>query len=145
MTANPALADLAFLVGTWSMELSAAAFLADPDTVVTTSATFDWIEDGAAIVMRQAGAATWIIGRDDSERNYQVLYADDRGVSRVYQMSLADQQWRLWRNTREFSQRFDAQVSPDHAVIDGRWEKSLDGGLTWEHDFNLRYVRPTSP
>jgi hypothetical protein len=34
-----------------------------------------------------APTATWIIGRDDGELDYHVLYADDRGVSRVYRLS----------------------------------------------------------
>lgn len=145
MTANPALGDLRFLAGAWDMELSGASFLPDPEAVVRGSVTFDWIEDGAALVMRMGDAATWIIGRDDAEQDYHVLYADGRGVSRVYRMSLSDHIWRLWRHTPEFSQRFEAQVSSEPAVIHGRWEKSFDGGVTWEHDFNVRYSRPASP
>jgi hypothetical protein len=37
--------------------------------------------------------ATWIIGRNDAEPGYQVLYADDRGTSRVYRMSLGEGTW----------------------------------------------------
>ena len=33
-------------------------------------------------------AAVWIFGRDERESNYQVHYADERGVSRRYEMSL---------------------------------------------------------
>jgi hypothetical protein len=144
MSANPALAELRFLVGAWDMELSRASFLADPEAVVNGTVTFDWIEDGAALVMRMGDAATWIIGRDDSEPDYNVLFADDRGVSRVYRMSFKDQTWKLWRNTPEFSQRFEAEVSSDPTEIRGHWEKSLDGGTTWEHDFNVRYSRADS-
>lgn len=145
MTANPALAGLEFLVGGWDMELSGAAFLPDPDTSVHGSVTFEWIVDGAALVMRQGDAATWIIGRDDSEPDYYVLYADGRGVSRVYRMSFTDRTWRLWRNTPEFSQRFEAEVSIGQATITGYWQKSVDGGTTWEHDFNVCYRRLASP
>ena len=66
---NPALADLAPLVGQWRMEVYGAAFLPDLDTRVTGSVEFDWIENGAAVVMRQGAdyegspAAVWIIGR----------------------------------------------------------------------------------
>jgi hypothetical protein len=49
--------------------------------------------------------------------------------------------WRLWRQTPEFSQRFEAVVRGDEMDITGRWEKSFDGGITWEHDFNVRYGR----
>lgn len=95
---NPALANLAPLVGRWRMELYGAAFLPDRDTRLTGSVEFGWIEDGAAIAMRQAAdvgppAAVGIIGRDGGDANYGVLYADDRGVSRRHGMSLAGRDW----------------------------------------------------
>jgi hypothetical protein len=145
MTTNPALADVQFLAGVWDMELSEASFLSGPDARVHGSVSFEWIEQGAALVMRMGNAATptatWIIGRDDSEPGYHVLYSDDRGVSRVYRMSFGDGRWRMWRDTPEFSQRFDAEVSPDRGEISGSWQKSVDGGTTWEHDFTVRYRR----
>jgi len=49
--------------------------------------------------------------------------------------------WRMWRDTPEFSQRFDAEVAPGLAEINGSWQKSVDGGTTWEHDFTVRYRR----
>ena len=85
--------------------------------------------------------ATWIIGRDESESDYCVLYTDDRGVSRVYRMSFSDRTWRMWRDTPEFAQRFDAEVGPSQAEITGSWQKSADGGKTWEHDFMVHYSR----
>ena len=146
MSINPALADLEPLVGRWRMELYSAAFLPDPDTRVTGSIEIDWIEEGSALRMRQGDsenppAAVWIIGRDESEPGYSVLYADDRGVSRVYLMSVEDGRWQMWRDTLEFSQRFHAQLDPDARAIRGRWEKSADQGATWEHDFNIDYLR----
>jgi hypothetical protein len=149
MTSNPALAALQFLAGSWDMELSEASFLPDPDAKVGGSVTFEWIEQGAALVMRMGDAATpratWIVGRDDSDPDYHVLYADDRGFSRVYQMSFSDATWRIWRDTPEFSQRFQAEVSPGQAEVKGSWQKSIDSGTTWELDFKVRYSRPGSP
>jgi hypothetical protein len=148
-TTNPALAHLRFLVGPWDMELSDASFLPDPDAKVHAPVIFEWIEQGAALVMRMGDAttptATWIIGRDESEADYRVLYADDRGVSRIYGMTLSESTWRMWRDTPEFSQRFDADVSADQTEITGTWRKSSDGGATWEHDFNVGYRRLIAP
>jgi hypothetical protein len=146
MSINPALADLEPLVGRWRMELYDAAFLPGPDSQVTGSIEIDWIEAGSALRMRQGDsdnppAAVWIIGRDESEPGYLVLYADDRGVSRVYLMSFDDGRWQMWRDKPEFSQRFHAQLDPDVRAIRGRWEKSPDQGATWEHDFNIDYIR----
>ena len=145
MTTNPALSPLQLLAGAWDMELSGAAFLPDPDASVHGPVTFEWIEQGAALVMRMGGGetptATWIIGRDESESDYCVLYTDDRGVSRVYRMSFSDRTWRMWRDTPEFAQRFDAEVSPSQAEITGSWQKSADGGKRWEHDFMVHHSR----
>lgn len=146
MTTNPALGELQFLVGDWDMELSGASFLPDPDATVHGAVSFEWVGQGAALAMHMgdaaAPAATWIFGRDDFEPGYHVLYADDRGVSRVYQMSFDDGTWRMWRDNPGFSQRFEAEVSADQTEINGGWQKSFDGGTTWEHDFNTRYCRP---
>jgi len=60
-------------------------------------------------------------------------------------MSFSDGTWRMWRHTSEFSQRFDAEVGADEAVITGSWQKSFDGGTTWEHDFKVSYRRRGSP
>ena len=143
MTINPALANLLILAGAWDMELSGASFLPDSDAKVRARVTFEWIEQGAALVMRMGDSATptatWIFGRDESETGYHVLYADDRGVSRVYRMNLDALTWRMWRDTPEFSQRFDAEISADQTQISGSWQRSSDGGATWEHDFNVRY------
>ena len=146
MRINPALADLRLLVGQWRMELYNAAFLPAPDARTTGAVEIDWIEEGSALRMRQGHAAdppaaVWIIGRDERESEYSVLYADDRGVSRVYRMSFKDDHWEMWRNTPDFTQRFHAEVDLDATMIRGRWEKSTDQGATWEHDFNIDYMR----
>jgi hypothetical protein len=150
MTINPALADLQPLVGRWRIELHNAAFLPDMDARVASSIEIHWIEDGSALCMKQGDsehppAAVWIIGRDDGETGYSVLYADDRGVSRIYQMSLDGTSWRMWRDTPDFSQRFDARLDLGTGAIRGRWQKSTDQGATWEHDFNIDYIREQAP
>jgi len=143
---NPALADLAFLVGDWDMELSSASFLPDPEQVIHSYAGFAWIEGGALLAMRQGDqpptppSATWVIGRDEASPDYSVLYSDGRGVSRIYAMSFGGDEWRLWRNNDDFSQRFRATVSDDGDSLAGRWEKAV-GGKEWEHDFNVTYTR----
>jgi len=60
-------------------------------------------------------------------------------------MNLSGGTWRMRRDTPEFSQRFDAEVSANQAEIRGSWQKSVDGGKTWEHDFKVRYSRPGQP
>ena len=56
-------------------------------------------------------------------------------------MSFKDGHWQMWRDTPEFSQRFEAQLDRDAGAIRGRWEKSTDQDTTWQHDFNVDYIR----
>ncbi len=72
--------------------------------------------------------------------DYKALYFDGRDVSRIYEMSFGDGLWKLWRNTTDFSQRFEGRLSADHDTVTARWEKSSDGD-SWEHDFNVVYTR----
>ena len=146
MNPNPALADAGPLVGNWKMEIYNASFLPGPDARIGGRATIDWTDDGAALVLRQGTPgsspwASWIIGRDEQDSDFLVLHADDRGISRIYRMSLECPDWRMWREAPDFSQRFSAQIDADGEVMRGRWEKSTDGGKTWQHDFNLDYIR----
>lgn len=67
---------------------------------------------------------------------------------RVYAMYLRDRQWTLTRDQPDFSplpfsQRFTGTVALDGNRIDGAWEKTT-ADQTWEHDFELAYVRTGS-
>jgi hypothetical protein len=79
-----------------------------------------------------------MIGRDDTSGAFCALYADSRGVSRIYDMSFADDVWKMWRAAPGFHQRFVGRISPDRSMIEGCWEKSQDG-TSWERDFDLTY------
>jgi hypothetical protein len=70
-----------------------------------------------------------------------MLYADARGVCRVYQMSLGDGVWKIWgQSGPEFFQRFTGNFSGDGSIITAYWEKSRDGS-TWEYDFDVEYTK----
>jgi hypothetical protein len=130
---NPALVQLEVLIGEWEMELSLAP-------AARGRVTFEWLEGGAFLVERMGDSATWLIGRDESVETYCVLYFDSRGVSRLYEMSLEGNVWKIWRNAPGFSQRFAATFGGDGHTITGYWEKSSDGS-TWEHDFDVTYTK----
>ena len=140
---NPALEPLTAFVGDWDVELK---FPTDPPGTTRGSASFEWVEGGAFLMYRlgdrAAGSpfAVHVIGRDDSAETYALLYSDDRGVSRIYQMSFEGNEWKQWRDTPGFSQRFMGTFSADRNRIVARWEKSKDGKY-WEHDFDLTYTR----
>jgi hypothetical protein len=143
---NPSLEHLKILVGDWDMELSNASFLPRSSDAVKGHASFEWLQDGAFLIMymgnKPPGApdAMWLISRDESTSNYTVLYYDTRKVSRVYEMSFSDGAWKIWRNSPGYSQRFEGKVSDDGNIITAYWEKSSDGS-TWGHDFDVTYTR----
>lgn len=85
-------------------------------------------------------SADWLTGLDDSASTFTRLYADSRGVYRVYQMTLEDGHWEIWREAPGFHQRFTGDFQDDGRKIVGRWEASEDGS-TWEYDFDLRYSK----
>ncbi len=143
---NPALEQLEILAGNWDMELSNASFLPDPSASTHSKASFEWVEDGAYLAMRQGNRdsgppfATWTISRDEAAKEYVILYYDDRNVSRIYRMSFDRNIWKIWRDSPGFSQRFTGRISENGRTIKASWEKSTDG-KTWEHDFDLTYTR----
>jgi hypothetical protein len=148
MPANPSLKPLVGLSGPWNLEIRWSPKthkLVDGPATVRGATRFEWIENGHFLVQHQGGGdgppeARWLIGRDETSGEYCALYADARGVSRVYRMSLGDHVWRIWRAAPGFDQRFEGRLGADGRTIDGRWEKSADGE-TWEHDFALKYVK----
>jgi hypothetical protein len=140
---NPALADLTLLLGDWTIEI---VFPGDPPNEVFGTMTCQWLDDGAFLVMRTRidwegpGHSTCVIGRDDAEEVYSLLYCDDRGVSRIYKMHFGDGLWQQWRMAPDFSQRFTGTLGFEGDVITAKWEISEDNA-TWQHDFELTYRR----
>jgi hypothetical protein len=84
-----------------------------------------------------------IIGCDAADGTYFQLYSDERGVCRVYEMSIGNGEWRLWRAGEPFSQRFAATISENGNAIVGRWEMSEDG-INYMPDFDMVYRRDAS-
>ncbi|CAN5210248.1 hypothetical protein BH18ACT4_BH18ACT4_04820 [soil metagenome] len=108
--------------------------------------TFEWHASGAHLVERgtaelaEAPGNVSIIGCGAANGTYFQLYSDERGVCRVYEMSIGHGEWRLWREGEPFSQRFTATFSDDGNTITGRWEIAEDGA-NYTTDFHLVYRR----
>jgi len=140
-TPDPELKSLDTLVGEWVMEGSHPF---DPASTVRGRETFEWLDGGAFLIERWTiehpdfpdGIA--ILGPDEATGDLRQHYFDSRGVARIYNMSLSDSVWRLWRDNPGFSQRFTGTFGDNGNTITGAWEKSTDGS-TWEHDFDLTY------
>lgn len=137
---NPELDRLDGLVGSWKLTLADAWFLEPAGTEVHGTATVEWLDDSFLLVRSQLdGTLDLVIGRSDAREAFTVLYHDERGVSRVFAMTLDGTRWTLSREDPDFYQRFIADIEPDR--ISGRWEMSEDEGRTWRKDFDLIFDR----
>jgi hypothetical protein len=142
-TAQTALKKLEPLVGAWILEARPPG--GEPWRGGGRS-TFDWHPSGAHLIQRttielpEAPNSLSIMGCDAGNGTYFQLYSDDRGVCRVYEMSIGDGEWKLWREGEPFDQRFIATISQDGNTISGHWELSEDG-TSFTTDFELVYRR----
>lgn len=136
------------LIGTWQIKP-----LVDGRSAGTGRSTFRWIEDGAFVLERTEGAWTdpgWaanapqtsaaVLGWDDSTDEVVQLYADSRGVTRIYRGTLTAEAWSLGRAAPGFHQRFVGTFRDGGRTMDGRWESSPDGAA-WELDFPITFRR----
>jgi hypothetical protein len=140
---NAKLSPLTVLVGTWN---TTGTHPLVPGTTFHGRTSFSWIERGAFLMMHSqidepdipSGIA--IFGTDDTTGECSMLYFDERGVSRRYEVSVRDNVWKWWRNAPGFSQRFTGEIAADGRTIVSRGELSRDGE-TWEPDLALNYFR----
>jgi hypothetical protein len=158
-SSNPVLEQLNPLIGSWKMEGRLGGQWLPP-----ARTTFRWSEEGPFVIQHtdldrsafDAGSlpkdlmsespmpVTAVIGLDDSSEQFSMLHADARGVLRVYQMTVKEAVWKIWRDSPTFHQRFVGQLNDDATKITAVWEKSRDGSR-WEHDLDVIYTRLDRP
>jgi hypothetical protein len=144
-TQKPELQPLNALVGEWATEATHPAF---PSTVVHGRAVFEWLE-GEQFLIQCSQAdhpdfpdATAIIGAPTD--GLSMHYFDSRGVHRVYEVSLDDGIWRIWRDSPGFSQRFTGTFGDGGDTLSGLWQLSRDGS-SWDDDLEITYRRVRQP
>jgi hypothetical protein len=141
-TAENALKELEPLVGEWTMQATPPGGPPWPGEARTT---FEWIEGGRLLLQRstiempEAPNSISVIGCDAAKGTYSQLYTDERGVCRIYAMSIGDGEWRLSREGEPFDQRFSGRFGDDGNTIDGRWEINEEGH--WKTDFDQVFTR----
>ena len=142
-TPENALKELEPLVGEWKVEATPPG---GPPWPGEASITYEWMEGAPFLIERsevevpEAPNAICVIGCDAANDRYFQLYSDDRGVCRVYELSIGDGELKIWREGEPFAQRFSGRFSEDGNRIDARWEAAKDGD-TWETDFDLVFTR----
>ena len=101
-TAEQALKELEVLVGEWSQQATPPGGEPWPGEATVT---FEWLEgsdkrllvERMSVEMPEAPDGVCVIGCDAANGTYFQLYTDYRGVCRVYEMSIGDGEWKLWR------------------------------------------------
>jgi hypothetical protein len=154
-TINKVLQTLDALVGTWDMQASIGG-----RPMGESTARFAWHDSRGYLLMHvdppKDIAPEWqensplpidaAIGYDDYSGSFTMLYADARGVCRIYQMAFDGRDWTMQGRAGDgFHQRFVAVVDADTGRIEARWEHATDGA-SWQSDFDVTYVKQhTSP
>jgi hypothetical protein len=144
-TAEEALKELEVLVGTWKVTATPPGGEPWPGDA---EITYEWLEgsdrrllvERSWVEMPEAPNSVCVFGCDAANGRYFQLYTDDRGVCRVYEVSIGGGELRIWRDGEPFSQRFHGKFSEDSYRIDARWEAAKDG-TNWETDFDLVFTR----
>ena len=155
---EPALEQLNQLIGTWTTEATHPAL---PGVVVHGTASIEWLEGERFLIHRARTDhsdfpdSISIIGITDRDRvdkslnsgataasdaRVEMHYFDSRGIFRIYDVSIDDGMWRLWRNVPGFSQRFVGTFADGGETIDGRWELCEDD-VNWKDDLQITYRR----
>jgi hypothetical protein len=141
MPIDPNLEPFNILVGTWQIE---ATHPMVPSTVVHGTAKFEWLEGERFLLQRSRNDhpefpdSLIVFGAD--ENGLSMNYFDSRGVHRVYNVSLRDGVWRMWRHAPGFSQKFNGILSADGDTIEGLWKLSRDDS-TWDDDLAITFRR----
>jgi len=135
------------LVGEWSLRATPPGGEPWPGEA---RAVFEWMKGHRFLVERfkiempEFPDGVCVIGEADDHDGFRQYYFDSRGVRRIYEMTLADGVWKLWRDDPDpFPQRFVGEISADGATIAARWEKAEDGS-SFTTDFDLTYRRLSS-
>ena len=110
------------LVGDWDVTLTHAWFLESLDTEIHGTASAEWYADAFLLLhgefpgrTPEEGGSAWSMAfaRNDSRDTFVALYHDDRGVSRVFDMTYDGAEWTLLREDPDFHQRIVMRLADD--------------------------------
>lgn len=128
--------SLTRLIGSWDITMRHAAM----DEPVRGRQAYERVLDEAFVMLR------WTYEHPDFPDAIALLddnschYFDVRGVTRVFDFGINESGWTMIRRDEDFWQRSSATfVSPGEMQAVG--ENSYDEGRTWQHDFQMSYLR----
>jgi hypothetical protein len=140
---NPALRPFEVLVGEWR---TTGTHPLVPDTTFHGRTSFTWHEGGAFLLMRsemdesEIPSGVAVFGSDDAAATFVMVYFDERGVSRKYDVTLTDNRLVWVRDEAGFAQRNTLVIDEAGSRMVGVGEMSRAGG-DWEGDLSLTYER----
>jgi hypothetical protein len=135
---NPALQKFGFLIGSWRTTGSHPE-IAEMSLVGRTS--FSWVADGAYLLMRtevdhsQFPNSIAVIGSDDGQGRFVMAYFDERGVSRLYEVTVGDGAVTWHREDTKLSQSNTITVSAEGDRLISHGRMSQNGGA-WGNDLS---------
>ncbi|MEA3008382.1 MAG: hypothetical protein QOJ91_74 [Sphingomonadales bacterium] len=138
---NPALKPLEFLVGDW---LTAGTHPMVPGERLNGRTSFSWHEGGAFLVMRsevdhpQFPDGVAIIGSSDAGR-FVMIYFDERGVSRIYEVTVGEGTVSWLREDPDFSQSATIRADEGGARLVGKGR--IKQGEDWADDLSQVFTR----
>jgi hypothetical protein len=139
---NSALKPLEFLLGEWR---TTGTHPAMPDKVLNGRASFRWHEGGAFLIMRTQvdepefpdGLA--IIGSDNVAGTFTMTYFDERGISRIYAVTVGERTVGWRRDDRELAQSITITANDDGTLV-SKGRMSQNGG-DWGDDLSQVFHR----
>ena len=140
---NTALGPLERAVGTWTVTGTHPLM---PGRSLPGNVTFERIEGGAFLRMHSKmddpefpeGVA--IFGTDGDDGTCTMIYFDERGVARRYDVELRADGFTWSRDAPKFAQRFRVTIAGDGLTMESEGKMKKEGG-SWEPDLSLSYVR----
>lgn len=143
MKTNPALAMLFRAVGSWAVTGSHPYL---PGRTLHGRVIFEGLEGGAFVRMHtkmddpEIPEGVAIFGTDDADNACTMLYFDERGVARRYDVEFQEDGFTWARDAPSFAQRYRLAIAKDGRTMEGEGTMRRDNGA-WEPDLRLSYVR----
>lgn len=118
-------------------------FLESMDAEVKGFTNIEWLYDTFLIIQTTDADNKpndiWVIGYSDPQKKYQMFYHDQRGVSRIFNMTFDSKTIIFLREDEDFYQRITLEIEEEklHSIA----EASEDQGKTWRKDLEMSFLK----
>ena len=140
---NEKLSALQPLIGKWEYTMFNCWFLESMDAKVKGFTNIEWLYDTFLIIQTTDADNKpndiWVIGYSDPQKKYQMFYHDQRGVSRIFNMTFDSKTIIFLREDEDFYQRITLEIEEEklHSIA----EASEDQGKTWRKDLEMSFLK----